>query len=120
MSGIWVKSGPSRWRYFKDQEAYDAACGKRVETHSVIQDSMEPTWHPVTGQIIDSKRKFREITRANGCVELDGVNLNPGKRDLPEPKTEEIGKGIYDIMEAMHVDEKVIKREISEFLRNRG
>jgi hypothetical protein len=117
---IWVKCGPAAWRYFKDQAAYDAARGVKIDVHSVIDDSMPPTWHPCTGETIDSKRRFREITRANGCVELDGMNLNPGQRPIQEDKTEVIGKQIYDIMESMHVDEKVIKREIAEYFRNKG
>ena len=118
--GFWVDVGPGRSRYFQDESAYVRLTGRKVEVHNVIDDTMPATWHPVTGETFESKSRFRETTRVNGCVELDGADLNPGQRDIPEPKTEEIGKQIHDIMEARHVDEKVIKREIAEFLRSRG
>ena len=38
-------------------------------TH-VIRDEMEPTKHMADGQMYTSKAKFREATRAAGCVEV--------------------------------------------------
>ena len=36
----------------------------------VISDTMDHIKHPGTGAMIDSKAKFREHTRASGCVEV--------------------------------------------------
>lgn len=36
----------------------------------VISDIMEPTRHMADGRYYTSKAKFREITRAHGCVEV--------------------------------------------------
>ncbi len=42
----------------------------------VIQDSMDPTWHPATGQRMDSKSSFRRATKASGCIELGSEPLS--------------------------------------------
>jgi len=36
----------------------------------VISDVMEPTVHMATGAIVDSKAKFRRMTREAGCIEV--------------------------------------------------
>lgn len=36
----------------------------------VISDTMDHMKHPGTGAMIDSKSRFREHTRASGCVEV--------------------------------------------------
>lgn len=38
--------------------------------HHVISDEMEPTRHMADGNYYTSKKKFREATRAAGCVEV--------------------------------------------------
>ena len=48
---------------------------EKARSASVIQDSMEPTWHPCTGEKIDSKSRFRQITKAHGCVEVGNEKL---------------------------------------------
>ena len=37
-------------------------------SHYVIQDSMDATWHPVTGEMIDSKSRFRRRTKESTAV----------------------------------------------------
>lgn len=47
--------------------------GPRIEKQSatyVISDTMPHMKHPGTGEMIDSKSKFRDATRASGCVEV--------------------------------------------------
>ncbi len=36
----------------------------------VISDCMEPTRHMADGKYYSSKSKFREVTRAHGCIEV--------------------------------------------------
>jgi hypothetical protein len=36
-------------------------------------------WHPITGQMIDSKSQFRAITKAHGCVEVGNERLQDRK-----------------------------------------
>jgi hypothetical protein len=37
---------------------------------NIISDIMAPLKHPGTGAVIDSKARFRQHTRAAGCVEV--------------------------------------------------
>lgn len=48
----------------------------------VISDTMDPIKHPGTGAMIDSKARFREHTRAAGCVEVgtDPAGARPKPR----------------------------------------
>lgn len=57
--------------------------GNKQESAQVIQDSMEPTWHPAADVIIDSKSKFRELTKREGCVEVGNERT---ARRAPEKK----------------------------------
>ena len=50
--------------------------------HGVISDTMTGTWHPCTGQYMDSKSKFRAVTKAHGAVEVGNEKLSPR---APEP-----------------------------------
>lgn len=65
----------------------------------VISDSMPAMKHMATGETIDSKAKFRQATKAAGCIELGNepirnrapIKLDSGKR------REAIRKTIYDL-----------------------
>lgn len=39
---------------------------------TIIGDEMPETWHPCDGRYYTSKKKFRTVTRANGCEEVAG------------------------------------------------
>lgn len=54
----------------------------------IISDGMDPVQHPCTGDYIASKRAFRAVTRANGCVEVgdDKSRLKPMTRPKPDRK----------------------------------
>ena len=41
-----------------------------TKLHHFQSDDIPPTKHPVTGQYYTSKTRFREATRAAGCVEV--------------------------------------------------
>ena len=43
----------------------------------VISDSMEPARHMGTGQVIDSKARFRQATKASGCIEIGNEAIKP-------------------------------------------
>lgn len=73
---------------------YDKASGQVLEVYpeealdvdapAVHGDEMPPTWHPCDGNYYESRRKFRAVTAAHGCVELG--NDKPTRRKW-EPKT---------------------------------
>jgi hypothetical protein len=52
----------------------------------VISDTMEPLKHMGTGRMIDSKSKFRDDTRASGCVEVGTDPAALRARPRPEPR----------------------------------
>jgi hypothetical protein len=60
---------------------------------------MAPTKHMATGEILDSKARFRQATRAAGCIEIGNepiknrapIKLDSGKR------RDDIRKAIYDL-----------------------
>lgn len=54
----------------------------------VISDTMDGTRHPVTGQILDSKSKFRQITREHGLTEVGNETMKsrePSRVPRPGP-----------------------------------
>lgn len=65
----------------------------------VISDTMAPTKHMGTGEVLDSKAKFRSATRASGCIEIGNETVKPR---IPEKldggqRREAIRKAIYDL-----------------------
>lgn len=65
----------------------------------VISDIIDPIKHMGTGRIIDSKSKFRQDTRASGCVELGNETIKPRphvKLDSGQ-RREAIRKSIYEL-----------------------
>ena len=76
-------------------------CAREVKSAApyVISDTMIPAKHHGTGQVIDSKAKFRQATRASGCIEIGNeiikprapVKLNSGQR------RDDIRKAIYHL-----------------------
>lgn len=114
--GFWVEIKPGRHRYFDSEKAMHDALGSKFEGHFVIDDTMEDTWHPADGRHYSSKRMFRAVTKAHGCVELDGMNMNPGKAPLDVGKHYDVAKGIHDIMEANRIDHKDVARDIIRHL----
>src|ERR1700722_15980953 len=68
----------------------------------VISDTMDPTRHMADGKMYDSKVKFRQATRAAGCIEVGSetatllkprpqVQLDSGKRRA------DISRAIYEL-----------------------
>ena len=55
----------------------------------IITDSLPPggLWHPATGKYVDSKSRFRQFTKAAGCVEVGNeVQKDTRKWDVPNLK----------------------------------
>lgn len=57
---------------------------EKAQAFYVISDTIDHIKHPGTGAMIDSKSKFREHTRASGCVE---VGTDPAA-SKPRPRFE--------------------------------
>lgn len=65
----------------------------------VISDTMAPTKHMGTGEVLDSKAKFRSATRASGCVEIGNETIKPRATEKLDggQRREAIRKAIYDL-----------------------
>ena len=63
----------------------------------IITDSLPPggLWHPATGKYVDSKSKFRQFTKAAGCVEVG----NEVQRDRREWGVPHLKRDIIDTIE---------------------
>lgn len=82
-------------------EPWPVACAPRTKSGTVyvISDTMDPLRHMGTGEIIDSKAKFRSATRASGCVEIGNepikerkpIAIDRGKR------RDDIRRAIYEL-----------------------
>lgn len=120
MAGIWVKTGINRMRWFASEEALLKATGDDTydTAPAVIDDSMPATWHPATGEMIESKRGFRARTKAAGCIEIAGADLNPGQKPVKvEGSDYEIGKALYDEMQSCGKDFKTFRKEMAEDIK---
>ena len=73
-----------------------------IRAPHVISDIMAPTRHMADGNVYDSKRKFREVTKAHGCIEIGDQKgfgqkpREPIKLDKRE-RVEAIQKAMYDL-----------------------
>lgn len=76
--------------------------GERSDATYVISDSMAETRHMCDGKYYTSKSKFRQVTRAHGCIEVgneasamlkprEPVKLDPAKR------RDDIRRTIYNL-----------------------
>lgn len=50
---------------------------------TIMKDEMEPTRHPADGRLYTSKKRFRETTRAAGCVEIGDQKMPPPRQYEP-------------------------------------
>lgn len=65
----------------------------------VISDNMAPIKHMATGEILDSKARFRSATKASGCVEIGNESIKPRQpiKLSGEQRRNDIRKAIYDL-----------------------
>lgn len=66
----------------------------------VISDTMNPTRNHADGRVYDSKAKFRQATKASGCIEIGNERpagpRQPIKMDKLE-RREHIRRAIYNL-----------------------
>jgi hypothetical protein len=56
---------------------------------AIHRDTSEPMVHPATGEVFDSKSRFRAVTKQHGLVEVGTdnlTNLNPRRADVQSRK----------------------------------
>jgi hypothetical protein len=69
---------------------------------NVISDIMPATRHMADGKLYDSKRKFRETTKAHGCIEIGSETkyLVEPRKQVPlsrEQRREDIRLAIFEL-----------------------
>ena len=78
--------------------------GSKQDTGSnapyVISDIMDPLQHMADGRMYDSKRRFREATKAAGCVEIGNDSaLTRPRQHIPldrRQRREDIRRSLYE------------------------
>jgi hypothetical protein len=93
-------------------EEYRGKQRQANQAPSVIPDEMDPTWHPATGEIMTSKRKFRQMTKDSGCIEVG--DQMPYMEKLAEQRKERFERGEITSERELHQD---VERAIDEYNR---
>ncbi len=100
--GTWPsRNGTGVRGHFRMRIGSDSSKPANI-SHGFIQDEMEPTKHPLTGEYYTSKAKFREVTKAHGYEEV-GTAYENGYE--PKPAKDEnalTGKLINQLRERMN------------------
>ena len=70
-------------------------------SHSVHQDTMEPTVHPMDGKVYDSKSQFRRTTFVYGCREVgNDYKTKDGIRPLSRAsQRESVKESVLKVMQ---------------------
>lgn len=64
----------------------------------LIRDQMDPIVHHATGQLVDSKSRFRAMTKAAGCIEVGNEVQKPRQRPR-EDLTKDVAKAVRMVRE---------------------
>ena len=73
----------AQYEDYMDTEHLHMTVGNRKVSFYFNSDTMEPTQHMASGKYFTSKKKFRDETRAHGCVEVGNETkalVKPRKR----------------------------------------
>lgn len=102
-----------KWKWV-DGEFVEITTKRLEPVHNIIQDTMNPTWHPCDGQIYESKSAFRRNTKAHGCVEVGNAEPFHGVQGLGN-ETEDRKLAIRDAIEQLSSVER--RKEILDRIR---
>lgn len=89
--------------------------GNQPVTIRFNTDEMPPTRHMVNGKYYTSKKKFRDETKARGCIEVGNETSTLLKRRTPKvpdkrQRREDIKKSIYELKNGRDINKEL--REI--------
>ena len=71
----------------------------RGETVYIKTDEIAPLEHPCTGEMITSKARFRDITKAHGCEEVGTEKRWTGPWKRPGVSEEAIARSVCEAYE---------------------
>ena len=88
-------------KYFKSAHLHMREGNKLVKIY-YSPDEMAPTRHMANNRMYTSKKKFRDETKARGCIEIGNETstmLKPRKPKLPDrrQRREDIKKSIWEL-----------------------
>lgn len=66
----------------------------------IISDEMQPLRHMADGKMYSSKHKFREATKASGCIEIGNEDVTKPRKPIPldrRQRREDIRRAIHDL-----------------------
>lgn len=98
-NGFVEKSEAYEWLY-ASKEDKGMMVGNRRVTIRFNSDTMEPLQHMCSGKMISSKKKFRDETKAYGCVEVGNeIKVKPRKPIKLDrrQRREDIKKSIHQL-----------------------
>lgn len=81
------------WNHTPPEQAISRETGRAFH---YISDHMDATWHPHTGQVLDSKSAFRKITRDHGYVEV-GNDVQTQARPVRERAGADVKRAIEQL-----------------------
>lgn len=79
-----------------------AVIGNQIVEFRFNSDTLEPTWHPADGKYYSSKKNFRDVTKAHGCIEIGNETKTLTKsRSYKKPsrkqRREDIKRAIWEV-----------------------
>jgi hypothetical protein len=88
--------------------------GERKVRPEVITDEMDALKHPIDGRFYTSKGKFRDTTRAAGCIELGNDWVAPHRKRQYSKDPVSVMRNACELHETMSGKSDGEKREIRE------
>ncbi len=96
----FVDKSLANWDDYQAKEHLNMTVGNRKVTIRFNSDTMEPLQHMCSGKMISSKKKFRDETKAYGCIEVGNeTKIKPRKQIVPDKRQrrDDIKKAIHEL-----------------------
>lgn len=87
--------------------------GNRPVEFRFISDTMEPTRHMVNNKIYTSKKKFRDETKARGCIEVGNEVAALTKKCPPikldkRKRREDIKRAVWELKNGRNIKQEIL------------
>lgn len=77
----------------------------KTEAHNVITDTMAPLMHHAIGKPVDSKSRFRRITRDHGYEEVGNEDVKVSKPETPDQVyRDNVERAMAEVEQGRHSD----------------
>lgn len=98
-NGFILKENYLEFEYY-NKDNKQMMKGNKPVSFYFNSDTMEPLKHMASGKMISSKKKFRDETKAYGCIEVgNDTKVAPRKQIKPDKRQrrDDIKKAIYQL-----------------------